>query len=365
MYKCHVFLHPRYMPKSHRGNMATPRVFISSTCYDLKHIRESLKYFISNIGYEPVLSEDGDVFYSPSSHTQDSCLEEVLTCQLFVLIIGGRHGGKHKDTDKSITNEEYISAIGNGIPVFTLVESATYADHHLYTSNKNNPEIDRDKITYPASDSIQIFHFLDEVRKHSINNAIQSFKNFSDIESYLKKQWAGMMFELLQKSKNDTQSQITRKLLSDLSLASRKTEELIKFLVNSVDKDNAESVINNADLFAKAQEFPSLILEQWEIDSFDYIPLENINTVSTQQSWYDFLQEAFGFHVICIKSDESYEEIVMWAPTKVGGLGRSIATITEDGKEYHEKGEKEAFEAFATLSEEGRSKILQIFINGI
>jgi hypothetical protein len=42
--------------------MATPRVFISSTCYDLKYIRENLKFFIQNAGYEPVLSEEGNVF---------------------------------------------------------------------------------------------------------------------------------------------------------------------------------------------------------------------------------------------------------------------------------------------------------------
>ena len=38
--------------------MAVPRVFVSSTCYDLKYIRENLKYFIRSLGYEPVLSEE-------------------------------------------------------------------------------------------------------------------------------------------------------------------------------------------------------------------------------------------------------------------------------------------------------------------
>ncbi len=30
--------------------MPTPRVFVSSTCYDLKYIRENLKFFIRNLG---------------------------------------------------------------------------------------------------------------------------------------------------------------------------------------------------------------------------------------------------------------------------------------------------------------------------
>lgn len=37
--------------------MAVPRVFVSSTWYDLKYIRENLKYFIRGLGYEPVLAE--------------------------------------------------------------------------------------------------------------------------------------------------------------------------------------------------------------------------------------------------------------------------------------------------------------------
>ena len=87
--------------------MAVPRVFVSSTCYDLKYIRENIRYFINNMGFESILSEDGDVFYAPEQHTHDACLSEVQNCQMFVLIIGGRYGGNYKQEDKSITNKEY------------------------------------------------------------------------------------------------------------------------------------------------------------------------------------------------------------------------------------------------------------------
>ncbi len=94
--------------------MARPRVFVSSTCFDLYEVRDSLKAFIQSYGFEPILSERGDVYYNPDLHTHDSCLIEVLNCQLFILIIGGRFGGESKiDPEKSIVNMEFDTAKNN------------------------------------------------------------------------------------------------------------------------------------------------------------------------------------------------------------------------------------------------------------
>src|SRR5665648_960339 len=109
--------------------MATPRVFVSSTCYDLRYIRENLKFFIKNMGFEAILSEDSDVFYDPQKHVEDSCLDEVTNCQMLVLIIGGRYGSKYKSEPESITNHEYKMAIKNKIPVFAMVEQQVNAEY--------------------------------------------------------------------------------------------------------------------------------------------------------------------------------------------------------------------------------------------
>ena len=74
--------------------MSVLKVFISSTCYDLDNVRDGLRDFIYNIGYEPVMSDYGDVLYDPRIHTHTSCIEEVKNCDMLVLLIGGRFGGK-------------------------------------------------------------------------------------------------------------------------------------------------------------------------------------------------------------------------------------------------------------------------------
>lgn len=41
-----------------------PRIFISSTFYDLKYIREELMRFIVSKNYEPILFENGNIGYT-------------------------------------------------------------------------------------------------------------------------------------------------------------------------------------------------------------------------------------------------------------------------------------------------------------
>jgi hypothetical protein len=217
--------------------MAIPRVFVSSTYYDLKYIRENLKYFVRTLGYEPALSEDGDVFFNPKKHTHDSCITEVPSCQLFVLIIGGRFGGKFKDSDKSITNIEYLEALKSKIPVFALVENSVYAEHHVYTENlKRSGQKTADAIKYPSVDNIRVFHFIDEVRKYAVNNAIVPFRDFVDIESYLKKQWAGMMFSFLTEVSEEARISDT---LSVLTSMSERIELLSSQILDSVGSQKA------------------------------------------------------------------------------------------------------------------------------
>lgn len=226
--------------------MAIPRVFVSSTCYDLRYIRENLKFFIKTIGYEPLLSEEGDVFYNPSIHTHQSCISEVSSCQIFVLIIGGRFGGTFNGSNNSITNMEYKEAIKLKIPIFTLVENSVYAEHNVYTANKKKKgKVEPEDIEYPSVDNVKIFDFIDEVRRNSHNNAIYSFGDFSDIENYLKKQWAGMMYYYIN---TDTEAKRVNQLFESISEATQKIEVLTRQVANSVGNDMTQLTIELYDM---------------------------------------------------------------------------------------------------------------------
>ena len=81
--------------------MSKPRVFISSTFYDLRHIRMDLDKFIESMGYEPVRNEEGDIAYGKENELQDYCYNEISSIDMFVSVIGGRFGSESNSKGNS------------------------------------------------------------------------------------------------------------------------------------------------------------------------------------------------------------------------------------------------------------------------
>jgi hypothetical protein len=217
--------------------MAFPRVFVSSTCYDLKYIRENLKYFIRRLGYEPVLSEEGSVFFDPNLHTHDACIAEVPNCQIFVVIIGGRFGAQFKSETHSITNAEYREAVRLKIPIFAIVEQGVYNESRVYLRNKDRKTIDARSIIYPSADNVSIFDFIEEVKSNTINNATVPFKDFSDIESFLLQQWAGMMYSFLTRDNENARVTDTLAIMKEMN---ERVEMLSRQILRSVGTHEAK-----------------------------------------------------------------------------------------------------------------------------
>ena len=89
--------------------MAKPRIFVSSTYYDLKHIRTNIEAFIKQMGYEPVLFESGDIPFHHDKPLDESCYKEIENSHMQVLIIGGRYGSKISEEiedNKEVEEEE-------------------------------------------------------------------------------------------------------------------------------------------------------------------------------------------------------------------------------------------------------------------
>ena len=73
--------------------MAKPRVFVSSTYYDLKYVRSPWNCSLAPLGLSLFFSSTGALPSLPTKRSLDeSCYREAQNCDIYVLIIGGRYG---------------------------------------------------------------------------------------------------------------------------------------------------------------------------------------------------------------------------------------------------------------------------------
>lgn len=193
--------------------MAKPRVFVSSTYYDLKHLRSAFEAFVESFGFEAILSEKGSVAYAPDVSLGEACYREVEQADIFVLVVGGRYGsevsGRGGEEDKdfysrydSITREEFRTAVKSNIPIYVLIERTVYDEYKTFLRNR-----DVEDITYAHVDSVNIFGMIDEILSLPKNNPVFPFDRYHEVEAWLREQWAGLFRELLRRS--SSQEQIT------------------------------------------------------------------------------------------------------------------------------------------------------------
>lgn len=287
--------------------MANPRVFISSTCYDLASERDSLIDFCRNFGFDVALSERGDVFFHPDLHTHESCVNEVGSCHLMVLIVGGRFGGRYVvDPTKSITNAEYSAAREAGIPIFTFIKSDVLQDHNLWQSNKAQDFAS--KIHYPSIDkqkyAIDIFKFIDDVRLAKNNNSYFPFTLPREIHEQLRKQWAAMFLECLKSRSIAKQMLATNEALVRLTTASQKIEELTKSIYKNIDGVSAETTIQSIDSMSDAREMFHWVAARIDDSNFLLKICMSDLTESPPSNWWEFLAQSGLFEIESVRSEK-------------------------------------------------------------
>lgn len=287
--------------------MTAPRIFVSSTYYDLKYIRTDIESFIKNLGYEPVLHEKNKVTYTQTQTLEDSCYNEISTCDILICIIGNKFGTQSESNDYSITMNELEQAIRDQKKIYVFIQKDVSLENRVYNLNKDIPDFKT-----AAADNVVIHQFINELRQKNNNFPIQDFESVSDITNSIQAQFAGLFQNLLQKEATLTDN----KTYYDLAETSSKIKELVSDFEK--EKDSFFKKFNST-LYANN----TLMTTLSEILNFEGVDL----FIRDRDSLVNFLENiGYTFESNGIKYDFSNELVF----TKVNMSQKNILTISND-----------------------------------
>jgi hypothetical protein len=233
--------------------VARPRIFISSTYYDLKHIRSSIERFVESLGFDAILSEKGEIAYASDVPLDESCYREVRNCDIFVLVIGGRYGSERSgsahaggreffDRYDSVTKLEYKAAVTGDIPIYIFIEKGVNAEYQTFLRNKAKTDI-----SYAHVDSVNVFLLIEEILAQPRNNPIKEFGRYQDIEEWLRDQWAGLFKDHLQKASEHRQIKTLQGQVETLTAITNALKAYLENLVHKVLPQQAAALITDQE----------------------------------------------------------------------------------------------------------------------
>lgn len=276
--------------------MSKPRIFISSTFYDLRQIRIELDKFIESMGYEPIRNEEGDIPYGKDRELQDYCYKEIENVDILVSIIGGRFGSVSNDNegDYSVSNKELKVAYELGKQVFIFVEKNVFTEYETFLLNKTN-----DNVVYKYADNVNIYKFIEEIKSLKVNNNIKAFETVDDITHYLKEQLAGLFKQFIIDSERNKEYSVIVDINS--------TAKILHDLVDLLKKDNVDKDSEISRIIRVNHPFVKALKEAMGIKFNFYIE---------GMSDFKYLMSAYGF-----ESSSPFDNV--WCKER-GGKRRTI-----------------------------------------
>lgn len=178
--------------------MSLLKIFVSSTCQDMKFIREDIGNFIHELGHEPIMCEN-NIYYKQYCSPEQSCYDEIDNCDILIHIIGGKFGSvSNIESHISIAEAELITAIKLRKPVFIFLYNPVSQDYQIYMKNKNQ------QILFNVVKDPKLFHFINYIYTACL--PVYKYEHIDNIKQTLKNQLSYLFSDNLRKTSYDKQS---------------------------------------------------------------------------------------------------------------------------------------------------------------
>lgn len=212
--------------------MAKPRIFISSTFYDLRYVRADLERFIADLGYESVMNERGQIAYGRAESLEQYCYREISACDILINIVGSRFGTESEDGAHSISQMELKTAHDLNKQIYVFVERPVHVEYRTWLANRDNESFKPQYV-----DDARVYKFISEVYGLSLNNVVAGFDSVSELIEYLREQWSGLFQRFLREESKGEDYKIS----SNLKATAETLAEIVKYTTQERD-DSMKSI---------------------------------------------------------------------------------------------------------------------------
>jgi len=289
--------------------MAKPRIFISSTFYDLRQVRADLDFFIEQMGYEPLRNEEGDIPYGKEDALDEYCYKEIKNVDILVCIIGGRFGSESRKSQSSITQMELKAARDEGKQVYIFIDSNVLSEYETFLLNKDS------ETKYRYVDDIRIYKFIEEIKSLDSNNVIKGFETASDIVKFLREQLAGLFQSFLEIQTRQKEVSMIKGLQNTVNTLN----QLVNFLSDQ-NKDQTDEI--NRILTINHPLIETLKNKLGIPYNFYLIGIDDLNKLLKARSFNNFDDVPWG-------ADEEFHEWAYQANRKKYNLKISRSLFTD------------------------------------
>lgn len=324
-----------------------PRIFVSSTFYDLKYIREDLSNFIKAHDFEPIMFEDGDIGYTPGMPLDESCYETMRSTDIVILIIGGNYGspatGETKDDFKeymSITRNEFKAALEQGVPVYVFVDSKVYVEYGVYEANYKRIEEEENTITFRNVKNINVFRFIREIK--SVGNiSITEFDKIIHIKDFLSKQWSDMFKSYLDSLKQKKSNKKLESTVDEMKILIKNMGIMIDSVGQKILNANESEEYKNVLVKQKIFSFCDSLAKGIMLDEEERCDQKN-NRIAYIQHLLDVLYESIDTNIWDVfrsEVDDEYMQFYDYFDDRGINLSNCLIDLDEtliENKQFYE-----------------------------
>ena len=242
-----------------------PKIFLSSTIYDLRDLREVVQSELRKEGYTVLSSEDGSIPVDSSKHSYEVCLQAARDCDCLVAVIDGRFGGTMPDGKTSITLAEVEAALNKGRQIYVFVRQGVWDAKEVYNAHaKAGHPFVKNKVV----DDKRVFDVIDVIRKRAKANWIFPFNKVNELITII-------LFQLQSFQASKKSDSFTRRLkdvagfetvhIKDMSTPTAKRYSAFLMVGHHVERAEIHQLVTKATEQLKVETYqkPGRMKELW------------------------------------------------------------------------------------------------------